>query len=392
LSLHAFGGGETYHQRFSSIAADRNSEVLARLQRVPSQQTGGSAQWTGTRGRNSLAVGGDVRHVRGVSAELATTGVLSRTVSGGQQLRSGFFVRDSVRLQKWILSAGGRVDAWKNYRAEQQRTVLATSSTTITPFAKRSDSAFNPRVSLLRPITENVAFTASGYRSFRAPTLNELYRSFRLGNVQTMANDSLLAERLTGAETGLNLACGRASARINYFWADVTDPVANRTLSVTPALITRQRQNLGRLRSSGMEAEAGIRVGRGWSADFGYQFVEATVFRFPGDRSLEGKQVPQVPSHQFHAGVAFSNRSPWTMRFDARSSSQQFDDDQNLLPLRPYVQADAYAARSMGRNMEAFLAVENLFDQRYDVGRTPLLTIGPPIQTRAGVRFRLSAK
>src|SRR5262249_24114767 len=32
LQLHGFGGGESYHQSFSAIAVDRNSETLARLQ------------------------------------------------------------------------------------------------------------------------------------------------------------------------------------------------------------------------------------------------------------------------------------------------------------------------------------------------------------------------
>lgn len=45
---------------------------------------------------------------------------------------------------------------------------------------------------------------ASIYRAFRQPTLNELYRSFRVGDVLTFANENLRAERLTGGEFGVN--------------------------------------------------------------------------------------------------------------------------------------------------------------------------------------------
>jgi hypothetical protein len=36
---------------------------------------------------------------------------------------------------------------------------------------------------------------ASGYRAFRAPTLNEMYREFRVGNAVTLANAALGPKR-----------------------------------------------------------------------------------------------------------------------------------------------------------------------------------------------------
>ena len=64
----------------------------------------------------------------------------------------------------------------------------------------RNDLAFSPRLSALRTLNEHVSLTGSVYRAFRAPTLNELYRTFRVGNVVTLNNAALNAERLTGAE------------------------------------------------------------------------------------------------------------------------------------------------------------------------------------------------
>ena len=45
--------------------------------------------------------------------------------------------------------------------------------------------------------------------------------------------------------------------------------------------------------------------------------------------------------------------------------------------------------RSVGRRMSLFVAVENLFDGEYDVGRTPILTTGLPRAARAGVQLML---
>ena len=61
--------------------------------------------------------------------------------------------------------------------------------------------------------------------------------------------------------------------------AGIGPQITNFTLSVTPALITRQRRNLGRTRSSGIEAEADYRPSSHWRLSAGYLFADATVRR-----------------------------------------------------------------------------------------------------------------
>jgi outer membrane receptor protein involved in Fe transport len=78
-----------------------------------------------------------------------------------------------------------------------------------------------------------------------------------------------------------------------------------------------------------------------------------------------------------------------TAALQARFSGAEFDDDQNRLVLNRYFQLDALASRSLGHGVEAFAAVENLLNQRYDVARTPVRTIGPPTLVRVGVRIAL---
>jgi outer membrane receptor protein involved in Fe transport len=70
-----------------------------------------------------------------------------------------------------------------------------------------------------------------------------------------------------------------------------------------------------------------------------------------------------------------------------RLAGAQFEDDLNELLLRSYTQVDASATRTLGRGVQAFVGVENLFDVEYDVGRTPVRTIGWPRTVRAGVRI-----
>ena len=120
---------------------------------------------------------------------------------------------------------------------------------------------------------------ASGYRSFRAPTLNELYRAFRVGNVQTLANAFLRAERYSGGEAGARTTMlnNRVSIHGSVFGGIVTDPVENVTLSSTPILIVRMRENLGRTQSIGFELGTDIRFTNRITLAAGYQFMDTTV-------------------------------------------------------------------------------------------------------------------
>jgi iron complex outermembrane receptor protein len=71
-----------------------------------------------------------------------------------------------------------------------------------------------------------------------------------------------------------------------------------------------------------------------------------------------------------------------------RFGGSQFDDDRNTLSLRRYFVLDASASHTRRRGLDEFVSVENLLNQRFDVGRTPVLTVGPPILARGGLRLQ----
>ncbi len=215
-----------------------------------------------------------------------------------------------------------------------------------------------------------------------------------MGNVLTLANENLRAEWLTAGETGLrfSLLNERLVLRGNFFWNEVTRPIANVTLRATPSLITRQRQNLGRTRSRGTEIEADAHFKSFWSLSAGYLFVDATVVRFPPNTRLEGLLIPQIARHQFTFQARYTNPAIVMFSLQGRGTSAQFDDDQNLFRLRRYFTLDAFLSRRLGRGVEAFVAAENLFNQRYETGKTPVTTIGLPILVRVGFRLRVPTR
>ncbi len=398
VTVRGYGGTQVYDQTFSAISTSRNSESLTRVQRVPAQVLGASIQWSRAAGQSQTLVAGFEGHqVRGASDEIVFVNSRASSLvgAGGRELTLGGYFEDLIRVgPRLFLNAGGRFDHWRNYDAlSASRPITAATPTSIVLFPDRTESAFSPQLSAVYKINSQVSLLASATRAFRAPTLNELYRSFRVGNVLTLANENLRAERLTGGEAGVRVTAFKEKlvVRGTAFWNDVTRPVANVTLQTTLALITRQRRNLGRTRSRGVELETEVRLNQFWNISAGYLFDDATVVRFPANIALEGLMIPQVPRHQFTFQARYTNPSILTVGFQGRASSVQFDDDQNVFRLGSYFTLDLFISRRVARGLEAFAAVENLFGQRYEIGKTPLITLGPPRLVRAGFRFSRSS-
>jgi outer membrane receptor protein involved in Fe transport len=391
-SIRLYGSKETFNQNFSAVAADRRSESLTNRQRNPSQQAGFAFQWRKTAGdHQTISAGAEGRDVRGHSAETTfnNSRITAFVDAGGWQRSLGFFASDSVQFRSWFLSFGARIDRWRNGRGFSDR-VPVNGTATLNDFPDRSETAFSPRFSLMKRFDRGLSLSASAFRAFRAPTLNELYRNFRVGNVVTNANASLHAERLSGGDAGIGIDSfsGRLFVRSNFFWSEIGDSVANVTLSTTPALITRQRQNLGSIRARGVEVAVISKFNKHWEISSEYLLTDSTVLRFPANRSLEGLLVAQVPRHQVNFQVSYAN-SAWLVGTQGRFVSEQFDDDQNTLPLERFFTLDAEVSRRVSERVRLFAAFQNLTGSRYQISSTPVLTVGPPVLVRFGVRVSL---
>ena len=389
FSARVYGSRELYHQTFSAIALDRNSEVLTNRQTNPSQQIGFVATWSKLFAeRHRVAAGLEAMDVRGHSAE--TNYVASANVdAGGRQHTFGFYGQDAWLIGRgWMLTFGGRVDTWNNNTGYQSRTTFGSNVTGTIEFASRTETAFSPRVSILKSFRSGMAINASVYRGFRAPTLNELYRNFRVGNVLTLANPDLSGERLTGGEAGLSQTAwrNRLTLRGNFFWSEIAEPVANVTISSTPVLITRQKQNLGESQTRGFELAGQLQVSERVQVSAAYLFVNSIVLHFAANAALIGNFLPQVPQNQFSFQVAYKGRK-WNAGLQGRFLGNQFDDDLNTLPLGRAFSLDAQVSRELGWHMSLFFAAQNLTNDRFYVSATPVYTVGPPVFVRGGMRI-----
>jgi outer membrane receptor protein involved in Fe transport len=282
----------------------------------------------------------------------------------------------------WSIAFSSRFDHFGSFDAKQ---VGGTPQ----PLPSISQNVFNPRLGVVKKINGALSLTGSGFRAFRGPTMNELYRQGQVGQQITLANPSLQAERATGFEFGALGTLGRlGSLRGSYFWTEVNRPVAAVTLSSTPTSTLFMRENLGQLTSTGLTAEWDVPVAPWMSVIGGYQLAFSTVTKFQADPTLVGKWTPQVPRNLVTAQLRFSSPRLGVFAVDLRASGQQFDDSANQYRLAGYGQVDLYAAHNFRERWTVYGMVQNVTNQPVEAGRTPILTLGAPRTVLGGIRFR----
>ena len=403
LDLSVFGHAGRFEQERTRPLASRTDEERSAAQEVPFHDLGAGLLWTSRPlelgGRHAVTLGIDVHRIVGEAREdLFPATVVATTVverdAGGEQRLYGLFAQDVYDLSPAVaLTAALRYDRWHDVDGSRTET-WADGTVVPVEFPDRSDGALSPKVGLrLRPLGW-LTLRAAGYRAFRAPTLNELYRPFQVGTVRTLANENLGPETLVGGEAGIEVeVASRFSARVTGFWNRLQDPVVNATVipddpavPIDPNL--RKRQNLGRARIRGIEAEAGWRISRAWLATAAYTFVDSEVTEAPEQPQLLGNDLPQDPRHRASASLAFDEPRVLTATVQVRFIGRQFEDDLNERPMDGVALLDVSVSRRIGPGAQAFLAVENLLDEEYLVGRAGVDTVGQPLFVHGGLRFR----
>jgi outer membrane receptor protein involved in Fe transport len=385
LTIRLYGSTEHYRQTFSAISANRTSEILTRSGEDPADELGAAALWRQPVGSKVIILAGaDTHDVRASDNEVLFTGARGYVNTAAQQLQTGVYGEMLATPGRWTLSASGRVDHFSNFDAIQWTKIGSR------PLPSFSETVFDPRLGVSHRITTNIALNASGFRAYRAPTENELYRTGQVGQQTTLPNANLRSERATGWETGFqaNLPRWQSMLRMSYFWTRVNRPITALTLATTPTATLLMRENLGQIESRGVSIDFESHPFSWAAITGGYQYADATVTSYAQQPQLVGNWIPQVARNMATTQVRLSHARIGVLSLQARISGHQFDDDANQYLLHSYFRLDAYGSHEFGHHVEIFAAGENLFDRSIEVGKTPILTLGTPQVARFGLRLR----
>lgn len=409
LRLTGYYQHRKFSSTFSSVNAARDLETPALNQfNVPADAAGGSAVWAMSFGSaHSLSLGSDWRSVGGETNELfrfVGSDFTRLRVAGGEQLFLGAFAEDTWKISSSTKLLGGvRLDYWKLYDGRRDESDLATGEPTLhARFADRDGYALNGRLGASASLTSAVTLRAAGYTGFRVPTLNELYRPFRVGNAVTEANPALNPERLLGGEVAAEwrpIKPVRLAATL--FYDRLEDAIGNVTLGFGPGTfdpggfipsggVLRQRQNLDLVTAPGAELSAEWQIAAPLFIRASYLWTNPTIDR-AAERGLVGRLLAQTPEHVITPAIEWHPAPRWLLNAQARYSGRQFEDDQSAIPLAPFFTIDAAISYDVTTQLSAGVKIENLLDADIETGKTPdgLVSIGAPRLITFELHWRL---
>ncbi|MEJ0028327.1 MAG: TonB-dependent receptor [Rhizomicrobium sp.] len=324
-------------------------------------------------------IGGDARFTQGESKEhfQPVAGVFSQgRISGGRTFVGGVYVETAARFDGLLLTAGIRADRWASTGGHLIQTTLATGAVTVnqrTP--SKSGVVPTARFGLRQDLGDGLFIRSAAYGGFRAPTLNELYRPFRLGSNLTEANPGLAPEKLYGAEIGVGQTAERFDWNVAGFYNQLHGAITNVTVARGPVTVPGlgavpagglliQRQNAGNIDAYGIESEAHWRV-RDWlGLNAAFDYVDARVQGGTAAAQLTGKRPAQAPRFTLTAGIRAEPLERLTVTADIRHESTRFADDQNTLALAPATTVDARISYRLWEGLSAYLAGDNLLNAR----------------------------
>jgi len=218
----------------------------------------------------------------------------------------------------------------------------------------------NPRVQLVEDVLPWLRLSGSAARSFRAPTIDDLYYPFTNfgGGFSYQGNPNLRPERAWTYDAGFEVHPDSFSFRATYFLANVTDLIQTTT---DPASTT---MNIGSARRQGAEIQIDHRVNDYFHDAWNYTYLE--------NRGIPAGYTDYVtlaysPKHTVNYLATLTPVRDFSLDSMVRYVGSSFtDNDQTGTKLSSTVLWDLRLSYDW-RWVKAYIGVNDVTNKRYEV-------------------------
>lgn len=326
---------------------------------------------------NNVSIGTDWRWGKIDSVDDYKSAV-RRVQAKGEQDSIGIYLQDELKLhEKFIVTAAGRWDYWQNYDGYLYDDTLSPKATY---YDRRSDNEFTPRLGAVLHLTEFTNLRASAGKSFRTPTLYDLYRTWKSTTTTYQGNPDLTPEKAYCYEAGFDQTFwNKLLGRMTFYYNDVSD------LIYSVGGTTKIKQNVGKVKIYGIETELRYDIIKELSIFANYTFNSSTIKKHT-DASLEGKYLTYTPINKALFGCSFKNPKLVNAEATGRYNGSMYNNDTNTQKLKDYIVWELNFWRKITDNFEVSLKVENLQDTQYQE-YLGLLAPGRTVTGSAKLRF-----
>lgn len=300
------------------------------------------------------------------------TGSLSYQ-SRGKNRDYALYLQDEITLRSDLTAyLGLRGDWWETFDgfADQPGTAGYPKV-----YGRRGTSALSPKASLVYRPFARTALRVDGGRTFRPPTVYELYRTWTSGTVVYAANPDLEPESAWSWDAGASQKLWPGSElKAAYFEHRLKDLVYRQRVSAT----LQQYVNAGRALIRGVELEGEQRFGSGARLFANFTLNDAKITDNPAKPETVGSRLVDMPEKTYSFG-GDAPLGPWVASLTGRYIGKRYTDDVNADVVDgvygsrdPYLTVDAKLSCRVSKNATVSLAVNNITDERYfDYYRVP---------------------
>jgi outer membrane receptor protein involved in Fe transport len=389
LSANAFTQRQSEHLVNSLVIGQREDEYVSQEGTTPSSGSGASVEYSLQRsGRVPFfSIGVDVQQSEATEdrTSFSRAGAVTQVERvGGRQRFAGLFAQASWRPSDRIEVLGsGRVDY---FRSDDGADIIAGGTSTLYPAT--SSTQFDPRISVRYALRGRSALRASVYRAFNAPTLRDLYRNNQSGNSIILGNPYLEPETLVGGEAGWEWAGSNSRLEVTLY-RSVIDGLQSR-VNVDGQRNLFRNMNLGTSRNQGVEVAADVRLSPRWLLVAGYTYAEGIITDDPNPE-LIGNWLIEVPGQYGSLTVRYRGDRGTVVEARGRSVGRSYGDTSNIAVTPAHRVVDFSATHPMRPWMDAYVLVENVFDENYYMALAATsFRRGLPRTVTAGVRLTRS--
>jgi len=389
-SALAYAQLRDYSNSFASVNAARSFVSQASDQySVPSTGHGARAELRPPLPHGiELRLGADWRRNSGETRErfnfVAGVGTRGR-IAGGRTETLGGFAEAAWTSGAWTIDGGARLDRWRITSGFLDESLLASGAVlTALAFPDRRGTEPTARAGLAWQPATAVTLRSAAYLGWRLPTLNELYRPFRVGADVTAANPALDPERLKGIEAGAEFTPSPgARIGVTLFANRLEHAIGNVTLFNGPGTFPgigfvpaggtgSQRRNLDAVEAHGIEIDARLTL-PAWTLAAGYAHVAARVSASGAALPLDRRAPAQTPRDTASATLSWSGRglrgiADTRASLTARYVGAQYEDDLGSRTLPAAFTIDASASIPVAKRLSLEARGENLTDKRIVAG------------------------
>ncbi|MGQ9796816.1 TonB-dependent receptor [Desulfosoma sp.] len=296
-----------------------------------------------------------------------------RYESKGKDRGWALFFQDEIPLgSKVVAYVGARYDNWQTFDGF----VLDIDSKTGNPkdgfpkkYGTRSHGTLSPKGALVyQPFPQTTLRSTVG-KSFRPPTVYDLYRTWVASSgITYAANPELKPETALSWDLGWRQELWNGAAfSITYFENYLKDMIYRKTVSPT----LQEHVNVGKAESRGVEAEIEQKMSA-WLTLYGnLTYTDSEVTKNEAKPETEGKRLNNLPLWQGNVG-ARATKGPVRASVSGRYVGKRYNYDTNADKQNhvygsydPFWVTDVKVDYALRPWATVSLAVDNLFDRDY---------------------------